>query len=311
MSPLVQVLCVIGLGLFWGLSPPFYRLMGDAGIPITHIIVLSGLGVGIGLWVVRALVERRLAIGWRAMAYGLGCGILMNVPFAFSLFVILKIPVPVYGVAVATAPLWSYALAIVLRREQAHPIRLAALGVGFLSSVVLIVTRAGSGSGPGLDAWALAAFVSPFLYAFYNHFAAVAWPKGMDTMTAGTVESLASALLVLPVMAILDWPKGTADFHSGYWLLVAITVVWLIERIAFFTMIRHAGPVTTVQAVYVSTPAAVGFGALLVGDQLDRWIFVSLALLLGALWLNNLALARPRLPAAAIEAGGNPRGVSE
>ncbi len=294
MSALVQALCVLGLGLFWGISPTFYKLMGQEGIPITHVIGLSGLGIVIGLGSARLLRGHGLAIRRDALLYGLGCGVLMNVPFALGLYFARNMPITVLAVVTSTAPLWSYCLALLFGKEQPGGLRMLALGVGFLSSAVLILTRPGGGLDNTSLLWALAAFICPILYAFYNLYASLAWPERMDTMTAGIVESLASAVLVLPFLVMLEPIRGIADFHWGYWTVGVITLVWVIERFAFFTMIRFAGPVTTVQAVYVSSPAAVLFGVLLFGEQADGWLWASLALLLVALWINNRALKGTR-----------------
>mgnify|MGYP000969840163 CR=1 FL=1 len=60
------------------------------------------------------------------------------------------------------------------------------------------------------------------------------------------------------------------------------------------------GPVTTSQAVYVSSPASVLFGATLFGERIDVWLIACLGLLLVALYLNNRALsAAKRVSAAA------------
>jgi drug/metabolite transporter (DMT)-like permease len=293
MSALLQALCVAGLGLFWGISPTFYKLMGEEGIPITHIIVLSGGGIALGLWLIRAMSGAGVALSTRALLYGFGCGLLMNVPFALGLWFSRNMPITVLSVVTSTGPLWTYVIAILLGRERPGPWRMLALSVGFLSSVVLIATRPGSGIEGTEVTWALAAFSCPILYALYNQFAAYAWPADMDTRTAGIVESLASAALALPFLLLLE-PIGTPSaIHWGYWTVAVITLIWLIERIAFFTMIRFAGPVTTSQATYVSSPAAVLFGVLLFGERTDIWLWVSLALLLAALWINNRSLARP------------------
>jgi drug/metabolite transporter (DMT)-like permease len=180
---------------------------------------------------------------------------------------------------------------VLLGRERPGLHRLGALLAGFLSSIVLIATRSDAQFGH-LSYWALAAFVSPLLYAFYNHYAAAGWPKGMDTLTAGVVESWASAFIALPVLLAVAMPTSAGDFHWGYWALVAATVMWVIERVAFFTMIRTAGPVTTVQASYVSTPASVCFGVLVFNEAADAFLWLSLGLLMLALWLNNRAMAR-------------------
>jgi hypothetical protein len=68
-------------------------------------------------------------------------------------------------------------------------------------------------------------------------------------------------------------------------------ILWIIERIAFFTLIRDKGAVYTIQAVYVSTPAAVLFAIFFYGGGADIWLWISLAILMLALWLNNTGSA--------------------
>ena len=54
-------------------------------------------------------------------------------------------------------------------------------------------------------------------------------------------------------------------------------ILWIIERIAFFTLIRDKGAVYTIQAVYVSTPAAVLFAIFFYGGGADIWLWISLS----------------------------------
>jgi hypothetical protein len=41
------------LGLFWGVSPSLYQYWGLLGMPVSHVIVLTGIGVAAAL----ALIE--------------------------------------------------------------------------------------------------------------------------------------------------------------------------------------------------------------------------------------------------------------
>jgi drug/metabolite transporter (DMT)-like permease len=291
--PLAQVLSIVGLGAFWGISPTFYKLMANESIPISHIVVLSGLGVGGGLCLLRWLRTGRIGVSRREALYGLGCGLLLNVPFAMGLWLAKHLPVTVFAVISSMAPFCSYALALLFRREGPSRLRLLALAAGFLSSATLIVTRP-EASDLSVSGWMLLALIPTALYAVYGLFASMAWPKGMDTLTAGMVESWASALLALPFLILLQPIAGAGDFHWGYWTVGVITLIWVVERIAYFTMIQRSGPVTTAQAVYVATPAGVVFGAWLFGEQIDLWLIACLALLLAALYLNNRSLSVAR-----------------
>ena len=159
--------------------------------------------------------------------------------------------------------------------------------MGFLSSAVLIVSRSGEVEG-GISLWIFGAFAVPIIYSVYNWFAGAYWPKQADIMMVGAAESVFSGLLAIPFMLVLAPPwSDAAPPLVAYWTAAAASILWIIERIAFFTLIREKGAVYTIQAIYVSTPAAVLWAILIFGKPADPWIWVSLAILMLALWLNN------------------------
>ncbi len=95
-----------------------------------------------------------------------------------------------------------------------------------------------------------------------------------------------------PLLLWMDSPGSAAQAvqATGYLMLFGVTVMWIAERVCYFSMIQHLGSVSTVQAVYVATPAAVLFGFLLFGETVDRWLLAGLMLLMASLWLNNRAV---------------------
>jgi drug/metabolite transporter (DMT)-like permease len=277
----------IALGLFWGLSPSLYRAMGEASVPVSHIIVYSGIGVGLALALVAWAKTGRLDCSRPVILYGLGCAVLMNMPFAAGLFFARHVPTVELALIMSTAPFFNYAVALLSGRENAAPRRLAAVAAGFLSSTILIVSREGTLSGD-ISWWVIAAFSGPIMYTAYNWFAGHYWPQRADIMSVGAAESFWSAITVVPILLFAAPPwSAAAPGLIAYWSVLAATIMWIIERIAFFTLIRDKGAVYTVQAVYVATPAAVIFAAVFFGGGSDIWLWVSLAVLMMALWLNN------------------------
>jgi drug/metabolite transporter (DMT)-like permease len=94
--------------------------------------------------------------------------------------------------------------------------------------------------------------------------------------------------LGIPFMLVLAPPwSDTTPALIDYWTAGFASLLWIVERIAFFTLIREKGAFYTIQAVYVSTPAAVLWAIVIFDKPADPWIWVSLAILMVALWLNN------------------------
>jgi drug/metabolite transporter (DMT)-like permease len=277
----------IFLGLFWGLSQSLYKAMAMQNMPISHVIVYAGFGVGLGLMVAARISGTRLDFGREVLVFGLGCAILLNIPFAIGLYLIRHLPATEMALIVSTAPFFNYVIALATGRENAVPRRLLAVAAGFVSSAILILSREGVLSGQ-ISWWTLAAFSSPILYTAYNWFAAHFWPKDRDVYSIGASESFWSGLLAVPFMLYYAAPWGPATPELfAYWTVLVAGILWIIERIAFFTLIRDKGAVYTIQAVYVSTPAAVLFAILFYGGGTDFWLWISLAILMLALWLNN------------------------
>jgi drug/metabolite transporter (DMT)-like permease len=284
--PALHLFYFIILGCFWGLSPSLYRLMGEAGLPISHIVVYTGFGVGLALAGVARLTSGRLEVTREIVGYGLGCGAIMNVPFAMSLLFARHVAATEYTLIASTAPFWNYAVALLTGRESAAFRRLTAVATGFASSAVLILSR-GALVG-GLSPWVIGAFAVPITYCAYNWFAARYWPKKADIMVVGASESFFSGLLGIPFMLALAPPwSADAPALAAYLPAIVATAMWVIERIAFFSLIRDRGAVYTIQAIYVSTPAAVLWAIAIFGGGTDLWLWVSLAILMAAPWLNN------------------------
>lgn len=287
MTSLRHLVWFLSLGLFWGVSPSLYKYWGDIGMPASHVIVLTGAGVAL---VLAYLAKRRhgvLEMGREMQFYGLGCAILINIPFALGIVIARHVPPTELALAISTSPLVNYAVALATGRSSATPKRLMAILLGIISSASLILSREG-GFTAGLSGWLGLTFTMPFLYAAYAWFAARYWPKNGDTLSVGTWESVWSAAVALPPLLLLAPPwAATQPGPWAYWSVAAATLMWVVERIAYFTLIKEKGAVYTVQAVYISTPAAVIIAAVFFGGAYDAWLWVSLAILMVALWLNN------------------------
>ncbi len=276
----------IVLGLFWGVSPSLYRHWGVMGMPVPHVIFLTGTGVAVVLAVICQIRGIDWIGGRRLQLFGLGCAILMNVPFAMGLVFARHVPPTELALIISTAPIVNYLMALVSRRENAAPRRLLAILLGFASTAILVITREGMLSGT-VSWWLVAAFSLPVLYSAYNWFAAIWWPPRAHAMAAGVSESFWSGMLALPFLLLFAPPWSAEQLPvTAYGTVLLACAMWVLERIAFFTLIQEKGAVFTVQAVYLSTPAAVVIALSFYGGA-DVWLFVSLAVLMGALYLNN------------------------
>jgi drug/metabolite transporter (DMT)-like permease len=282
----------LALGLFWGCSPSVYKHLANIGMPETHTVVTTGFGVGLMMFLVALVLKGRGVFNRRLAVYGAVCGLLMNIPFGLNLFLAAHVPPTELAIIITLSPLFSYLMAWATGTEDTSARKFLAIGFGFLSTAVLIWTRGEHGSA---NWWLMAALGIPVLYAVYNFYGARGWPEGSNVIAAGAMESLFSGLMVVPLLLLIDFPGGAGQpMLWQYWVLGALCLMWVVERIAYFTLINEKGAVYTVQATYVSTPAAVVIAAVFFGGAADLWLWVSLGLLMVALWFNNSQASKPQ-----------------
>ncbi len=255
-------------------------------MPVTHTIFYTGIGVGLIMFCMALYRTGLRNFDKRLVYYGLGCALLMNIPFGINLYLAGFVPPTELAIIITMSPFFNYLLALITRHENSSSRKFLAIAFGFLSTLILILSRQGTLSGS--ISWPLIASISiPLLYCAYNTFAARAWPKGADTIQAGAFESLWSGLTVLPIIYFYEPIGSSSPSLFDHWTLVAVTLMWVVERVVYFTLITQKGAVYTVQATYVSTPAAVIIGALFFGGGTDVWLWLSLAVLMVALYFNN------------------------
>ncbi len=274
------------LGLFWGVSPSVYKHLSSIHMPVTHTIFYTGIGVGLIMFCMACYRTGFRNFDRRLVYYGFGCALLMNIPFGLNLYLAGFVPPTELAIIITMSPFFNYVLALVTRHENSSPRKLLAIAFGFVSTLILILSRQGTLSGS--ISWPLIASISiPILYCAYNTFAARAWPVGADTIQAGAFESLWSGITVLPFIYFYEPIGATSPSLFNHWVLIAVTLMWVVERVVYFTLITQKGAVYTVQATYVSTPAAVMIGAIFFGGGTDIWLWLSLAVLMVALYFNN------------------------
>ena len=205
----------LALGMFWGISPSLYGHWGDIGMPVSHVLMMTGFGVGLML----VLLARFQGIDWwggrRLQLFGAGCAGLLAVSFGMGLVFARHVPPTELAIMISTSPIVNYLVALLTRRENAAPRRLMAILLGFTSTAILVLTREGMLQG-SVSWWLVASFSLPFLYAAYNLFAADYWPEGVHPTAAGAAESIWLGLIALPffvLLAPLTAARDAAEFN--------------------------------------------------------------------------------------------------
>ena len=111
--------------------------------------------------------------------YGATCALLMNVPFALNLYLARHVPPTELAIIITTSPFFNYLAGAGDRVGNGEPKTFAGnCRPGFLSTLVLILSREGMLSG-AVSWWLIASLgMCRCFTVFYNAFAARAYPGG-------------------------------------------------------------------------------------------------------------------------------------
>ncbi len=243
-------------------------------------------------WVARWRGERApltlATLRYAAIAGTLG----LSAPSLVTFSALAHVPAGFIGVIGALAPLFTYAMALVLRVEALHRMRAAGIVVGLVGVLALLLP---SGALPDADAvpWALAAVAGPLLLAAGNVFRTLAWPPGLSPVGAASLMLSLQSLVIVPLALAtghFDMPLPLAGFGDAALLGGGLLTVGFY--LGAFELQRRAGPVVVGQLGYVITAASLVIGAVVFGERypLSAWLAIAVVVI-GLVLVNQTALA--------------------
>jgi drug/metabolite transporter (DMT)-like permease len=184
------------------------------------------------------------------------------------------------GILVATAPIFSFLLAIRLEREaRAEGAAMLGVAVGIAGVILLLGIDAGGGSAALIGgSMVVLASLGYALGAFYLR------RNLSDAQPIGVVASAmgASALMTAP-LAAATFPSQAPDLETFGSLFVLGVGGTGIAFLLFYTLIAEVGPTRSSLVLY---------GVLLLDESFTAATFAGLVLILGGSWLA----AEGRLP---------------
>jgi drug/metabolite transporter (DMT)-like permease len=290
-ASLLPIALLVVLGLSWGLHFPILKFAARSGLPYSGIAAAATCGVAFAL-LAACLVRRRLPVFGRGyLRFYLVCALLgYLVPYFLALFAAGRIDAGMLTLVGSTSPIFTLCLAAVVGAERVTTIRLFGILLGVISVAFLIVPQASLFGVTVLTA-IFAALGIPLSYSSYHVYLSKHWPAGSDSFQVACGEALTAVCLMTPVFLLTG---GTDLFASewgvGHWAILATVVITTLDCYLYFEIVRLAGPVFVSQGGFIAVIAGVLWGMRLHGEKPSEWLWVSLAFLIGSLFL--LALSR-------------------
>ena len=281
-------LLLLVLGAIWGASYLFIKIgvrdLSPAMVAFVRIALAALVLLPVAALQGSLRGHGRLA-GWLLLVGG------VQVAGPFSLIAAgeEEISSSLAGILVASAPLFTALLAVwVDHEERSQGLRLGGVMIGF-GGVALLLGMDLGGDGAALVGGLLIVLAS-LGYAI-GGFLVKHRLSGMPPVAMSGLVMAASALLMLPA-AIATAPEET----PGLGPVAAVAVLGVlgtgIAFVIFYGLIATVGPARAFLVTYIAPAFAVGYGAMLLDEEIGAATVGGLLLILGGSWLA----AEGRLP---------------
>lgn len=258
------------LGLLWSVRLSAIKAAGLAGIPVHVLVVVAAFGIA-AFYSIRAVWSRdwppidRGVLGFYALSGTLG----FLAPFALESAVAPNLPVFLFVVIIATMPIVTLGISILIGIERLRALPILAVMLGFAGAIAILWdTGRADLSGQSNAGWVAAGFGVPMLYAINTVFVAARWPSRAGPVHVAHAQALIVAATVLVGSsasgAITDWRLARLD-------LPALGLIVFGEGLALLVYLRIArdyGATYVSLANYVSMIFAAMLGAVWFGDRL-------------------------------------------
>lgn len=295
---------LLGAGAAWGLTVPLTKIMVSGGAHPLGLIFWQFVIGALALGAMLALRGRRLQPKLAAAPYiALVALIGTIIPNSATYVAADQLPAGVMGLNLAMVPIFSLAIAAILRVERLVPRR--ALGVGFgAAGVLFVVGPEASLPNPAAAAFVFVALIAPFCYGLEGNVIARLAPPDLDAIETLFLASLLGAAIIGPVAyAGGFWAPlplwHPAAFGAVEQALIGASLLHAAAYSGYIWLVGRAGPVFTSQIAYVVTLLSVLASMAFLGERYSLWIWAAVACMLAGLWFVRPAEDPAAEPAAA------------
>jgi drug/metabolite transporter (DMT)-like permease len=268
-------LWLLSLSVLWGGSFFFAKVaLGELG-PFTVVFAR----VSLAALALALVVPLRRDAPWPAY---FAMGFLNNaLPFSLIFWGQTEIASGLASILNATTPLFTLVVAHFLTSdEKIDRTKIAALLIGLLGVVVLIGPAALVG---GSALWGQAACLAAALsYAFAGVYGRRFRRLGIAPAEAAAGQVTASAVLIVPIMLIVDQPWLLAAPPS---LAVCLALAGLallstaLAYVLYFRILAAAGATNLLLVTFLIPVTAILLGAVVLGERLEPRHFAGMALI--------------------------------
>ncbi len=286
------------LSVLWGGSFFFAKVAIGELQPLTVVFARVALAA-VALTLVLSLTGRSLfrsGVPWPSF---IAMGLLNNViPFSLIFWGQTQIASGLASILNATTPLFTLVVAHLLTHEEKiDGTKAIALLAGFAGVALLIGPDLLIGDDSGFTGQ-IACLAAALSYAFAGVYGRRFQAMGVPPMQAAAGQVTASAMLILPIMLIVDRPWELASPPSAVvWAALAglALLSTALAYVLYFRILAAAGATNLLLVTFLVPVTAILLGAAFLGERLELRQFAGMALIgLGLAAIDGRILVRLR-----------------
>ncbi|MDE2333779.1 MAG: DMT family transporter [Rhodospirillales bacterium] len=287
-------LLLFALSLPWGGSFVFFRLLAGSLPALTTVWSRVALATPVLLLLLHLRGGWTRGPAWKDQARDIAVMAVLNnvVPFTLLAWGETRVTAGLASVLNATTPAFGVLVAALFGAEALSRGRLLGCALAFGGVVTLI--------GPSVLAGGDALGGLACLGAACSYGFAALWGRrlrGVPPLAAAAGQCLASTLLLLPVMALVDRPWALPMPDPGTWGAI-LGLAWVSTAFAyviFFRIVVIAGPQNAMLVTFLTPVTGLLLGALFLGETVAPRMFAGLLLIAAGLAAIDGRLAARRL----------------
>ena len=277
-------------GIAFGCNFPLAKLGVAAGVNPALWALLICLGTGLVMLVVAAVFETSPA-GPGLLRYAAISGLISNViPLFLTFAAIPHIGSSLASIMVATSPVMTALLSMLLKVRPPSVLGLAGIALGLAGALAIIIARNASFTA-GQSLWLFLAALIPVSLGFGNVYRTMAWPKGAGPMRLAAIVNLGA----VPPLALIGYLWNGFDVAPLFdvpFAVAAQLVSATIMYLTFFRLQAVGGPTYLSQIGYVGAIVGVGIGVTLLGETYPAMVWAGVAVVAVGIGLSTLAQIR-------------------
>lgn len=285
MGPLEWALVIL-LSILWGGSF-FFNEIAVRELPTLSVVVGRVALAAVILLVVMRLLGQSLPRSGKVWGAFFAMGFLNNVvPFTLIVWGQIHIASGVASILNATTPLFTVLVAHWMTAdEKMNPGRLLGVLLGLLGVAVMI---GGEALGSlGLDLLSvgviaqLAILAAALSYAFAGVYGRRFRAMGVTPMATATGQVIASSLILIPVMLVVDqpWQLPAPSLAATAALIALAALSTALAYILYFRILSTAGATNLLLVTFLVPVSAVLLGVLILGEVLLPKHMIGMALI--------------------------------